>query len=115
MILVDSTVIIFFAFQSVVAHPALYLLCEQSSLLKTVVSFSGHDDLVQNSYAEDLGGLDKLFVNLQVGVAGLQVTGGVVVGEDDGGGPVGNDIGEDLAWVDLAPVQQADCDDSASQ
>lgn len=84
---------------------------DQSRLLKAVVAGLGDDDVVQNPDAEYLGGLGELLVNGEVGVAGFGVVGWVVMGEDDGGGAVGDYVGEDLARVHLAPVQQADGDD----
>lgn len=80
----------------------------QSRFLKTVVAFTRHNDVVQNADAENLCRFGQLLVDFQVGGAGLKVAGWVVVGKDDGGGTVGDYIGEDFARVDLAPVEQPD-------
>lgn len=69
-----------------------------------MVAGLGDDNVVQNPDAEYLGGLGELLVNEEVGLAGLGIAGRVVVGEDDGGGTVGDYVGEDLARMNLAPV-----------
>ena len=81
---------------------------DQSRLLIAVVAGLGDDDVVKNPDAEYLGGLGELLMNGEVGIAGLGIAGWVVVGEDDGGGAVGDYIGEDFARMNLAPVEQAD-------
>lgn len=70
------------------------LSLDQSHFLKTVVSIFGDDDVVEDTNVENCGGLCELFVNLEVGVAGVQDAGRVIVREDDGGGAIGDDVGK---------------------
>src|SRR3989338_1239754 len=70
---------------------------DQTGFLETVVPFPSYDHMVQDTKSENLSGLRQLLVHAKVGLARLEVTGWVIVGEDRGGGPGGDDIGEDLA------------------
>ncbi len=70
---------------------------DQSRFLKAVVSIPGDDDVVKDTDAENCGGLGKLFVNLEVGVAGVQVAGRVIVGENDCGGAIDDYVGKHFA------------------
>ena len=68
--------------------------------------------MIHHAQAEELTGLGQLLVCAQVGVARLGVAGGMIVGENHRSGPVGDDVGVDLARVDGAMVEQADGDDT---
>ena len=68
--------------------------------------------MIQDTNAEDLASLGQLAVHAQVGFARLQFTGGVVMGKDHGCRPVGNDVGEDLARMNWALIEQTNGDDA---
>ena len=68
--------------------------------------------MIQKPYAEDLAGGLEPGGDVDIFLAGFQAAGGVVVGDDDGRGAVGNGVGEDFTWVDLGFVDEADGDDA---
>jgi len=68
--------------------------------------------VVEEAEAEDFRGLFELFCDLEVFGAGFQFAVGVVVGDDDGGGSFGEDVGEDFSGVDVAFVDEAYADDA---
>ena len=70
--------------------------------------FTRDDQVVQDLDPEQVPCLDELARDRRVLRRGLERARGVVVHEDDGGGPVGDRIGEGLAGVDLARVQKTD-------
>ncbi|HWP58830.1 MAG TPA: hypothetical protein VNL14_13140 [Candidatus Acidoferrales bacterium] len=76
------------------------------------MAFANHNDMVQDADAENLAGFGELFVYPQVGLARLEIAVRVAVGEDDRGGAVGDDVGENLVGVDWAFVEQADSDNA---
>ena len=54
------------------------------NFLETEVPLAAHDNMIQHAQAEEFGGRGQPFVRAQVGRAGLDVAGGVVVAEDRG-------------------------------
>ena len=68
--------------------------------------------MVEEAEAEDFCGLFELFCDQEVFGAGFQFAVGVVVGDDDGGGSFGEDVGEDFSGVDVAFVDEAYADDA---
>ena len=68
--------------------------------------------MVEEAEAEDFCGLFELFCDQEVFGAGFQFAVGVVVGDDDGGGSFGEDVGEDFSGVDVAFVDQSYADDA---
>ena len=61
--------------------------------------------MIQNTETENLTGFGQLVMYAPVGLARLEIAGWVVVRENHGSGPVGDDIGEDLARVYRAFVE----------
>ena len=55
--------------------------------------------MVKKVDTNQFGNFSEAAGNLEVGVAGFEGAGGVVVGDDDPGSPVGDGIGEDFAGV----------------
>jgi len=68
--------------------------------------------VVEEAEAEDFCGFFELLCDLEVFGAGFQFAVGVVVGDDDGGGSFGEDVGEDFSRVDVAFVDEAYADDA---
>ena len=68
--------------------------------------------MVEEAEAEDFCGFFELLCDLEVFGAGFQFAVGVVVGDDDGGGSFGEDVGEDFSRVDVAFVDEAYADDA---
>ena len=68
--------------------------------------------MIENAKAKNLCRFDQLLVRSAVGGAGLEVAGGVVMNENDGSGPVSNDIGKYFTRMHRALILQADGYDS---
>src|SRR6266700_4127487 len=68
----------------------------------------GEDDMVAQGDAEQLAGRGELLSEGDVFLAGRCLAGWMVVGDDDGGGSVGNGVGKNLARVGQYGVERAD-------
>jgi len=78
------------------------------TLQKAVVSFVAEDDVIEHLDAKGFTRRLEFAGDFHIVLAGGDIAGGVVVGDDDGGGPVGDRIGKDLPRVNLGLVYQAD-------
>ena len=74
--------------------------------------FVAENDVIQKFNTEGLSGLFQAFCNFDILFAWCESAGRVVVGDDDGGGPIGDGIGKDLAGMNLGFIDQADGDGS---
>ena len=91
--------------------PAASFLLKLVALGEGVIAFCVEDDVVEEAEAQDFCGFFELVCDVAVFGAGFQLSVGVVVGNDDGGGSFGYDVGEDFPRVNVAFVDQADADD----
>ena len=69
----------------------------QTGFLKAEVALLCHNDVVKDTKSENCGRFGQLLVCTAVNFAGLRVSGGMVMHKDNGSGPVGNGVREDLA------------------
>ena len=69
---------------------------DQPCFLEAEVALAGDDEVIEDAEAEDAAGFGQPVVGAEVGVAGVEVAGGVVVSEDNGGRPA-----DDLTGVNL--------------
>jgi hypothetical protein len=74
------------------------------------MAFTGHDQVIQDSKSKNLRSLGQLFVYAKIGLAWLKVAGGVIVGEDDGGGSISDNVGKHFARMNRTFIEQADGD-----
>jgi len=63
--------------------------------------------MIEHSDAKNLTGLDELILCFQVGIAGLQIAGRMIVSKDHCSGAVGDDVGKYITRVNQAFVEQA--------
>ena len=68
--------------------------------------------MVENTNAQNPRRLDKLLLDLQVRITWLDIPGRVVVRKDDSGGAVGDHVGEDISWMNEAPVEKPNGDNT---
>ena len=59
----------------------------------------GEDEVVQHGDAQQLASALQPFGDIAVIIARNEVPAGVVVGDDDRGGPLAQRVGEDLMWM----------------
>jgi len=77
-----------------------------SVLQKAKVSSSVEDDVVQQLDADDFTRRFELGGDVDVALRRFNTSAGVIVGNDDSRGPVGQRIREDFARMNRAPVNQ---------
>lgn len=70
------------------------------------MSIARYYDVIQNSNPEDLTCLRQLLVNAKISLAWFWFTGGVVVGKDNRGCAISDDISEHFAGMNGAVVQK---------
>ena len=88
-------------------HSEIYFFIQETEVVGSV-----EDDVIQDGDAHDIAGLPHLPGDIHIRRGGLQGTHGVIVGEDDSGGPVGKGTGEDFSGVGQGPVHEADRNDA---
>ena len=64
--------------------------------------------MIQELDTQSPAGFLQLTGYRQVILAGIQIAGWMVMGHNEGGGPVGDRIGENFAWMHQGSVDQAD-------
>jgi hypothetical protein len=57
------------------------------------------NEVIQNWNAQNLCSGEQLASQQNVFLAGINVTGWMIVGDDDAGGALADDFSEDVAWV----------------
>lgn len=83
---------------------------DEAVLCEGEVGLGGDDEVVGDVDVKELGGLDEVVGKVLVLLGGFGGAGGVVVGEDDGGGEVFEGGLEDVTRVDEGFVEGADGD-----
>ena len=74
---------------------------------KRRVAFMAHHDMVQDTNIHQAQRFLKPLGNAPVGIAGLRITTGVVMHQNDSGGVVLNGVLDDLAWIDTRGINRA--------
>ena len=72
------------------------------------VAVGGEDDVVKDLDSEEDPGAADAVGDFKVVRGGFEVARGVIVGQDDGGGPFLQGVGEDFAGVDERAVDEPD-------
>lgn len=75
---------------------------------KAIMAFGVEDNVVEKFDAEKFAGGFEAVGYFDVFFAWGKRAGGMIVGDDDRTGAVGNGVGKDLARMDLRPIGEAD-------
>ena len=81
------------------------MLSDQASLLKAKVTFSTYYYVVQNANPKEVGRIFELALRSKILVTWLQIAGWVIVGKNDGGGTIGNDISKHITRMNQAFIE----------
>ena len=88
---------------------------EPALLEEAEIAGGVENDVVEEGNAEDFAGLLDLASDINIRGRGVEAALGVVVGQDEAGGAVGQDFGKHFARVDRGTVQESHGDDADVQ
>jgi len=93
----------------------LFGFSEPALLEEAEIAGGVENDVVEEGNAEDFAGLLDLAGDINIRGRGVEAALGVVVGQDEAGGAVGQDFGKNFARVDRGTVQESHGDDADVQ